>query len=63
MLSSFDDHAEETCTDHLFSGGGNITTMEAEYQPGWVSTMFLCILRCHFEYGSIVGGLPAAEAR
>jgi hypothetical protein len=63
MLSSFDGHEGGTCSDHLFSGGGNITTVNTEYQPGWVSTMFLCIIRCLFEYGSIISGLPAVEVR
>jgi hypothetical protein len=63
MLSSFGDQAGEPCDDHLFSGGGNITTVNAEYQPGWVSTMFLCIIRYLFEYGSIISGLPAVEVR
>ena len=43
------------------SGGGNITTLHGEYQSGWVSTMFVCIIRCPFEYGSTTGGQFAAR--
>jgi hypothetical protein len=45
--------AEVSSSDHLISGGGNITTLNAEYQPGWVSAMFLCIIRCPFPMDQI----------
>ena len=43
--------------NRLISGGGNITTMNTEYQPGWVSGGFLCIIRCPFQYGSIISSV------
>jgi tRNA-2-methylthio-N6-dimethylallyladenosine synthase len=47
MLSSLDAALGQApdCA-HLTQKAGNITTVETEYQPGWVCTRFLCIIRC-----------------
>jgi tRNA-2-methylthio-N6-dimethylallyladenosine synthase len=60
MISSFDATSGRNSGSHLISGGGNITTLSREYQPGWVSILFLCIIPSPFQYGSFTRRLPTA---